>query len=224
MNKSIKQYYNELAENYDHSRFGNTYGKFINEQEVRILNKYVEKNNKGRNLDLACGTGRFLDYATHGIDISEEMLKISRLKNADKILQLADADDLPFENNYFDRVISFHLMMHLDQLKFEEILNEVKRVTKKDGLFIFDIPSALRRNLLNYSAKSWHGGYQFSVKYLEALIADDWKLVNFHGVSFFPLHRIPVKLRSKFLKMDNYFCESRFKAYASYLIFILQKK
>ena len=35
--KDIREYYDELAKDYDLSRFGNTYGEFINKQEEKCL-------------------------------------------------------------------------------------------------------------------------------------------------------------------------------------------
>ena len=37
MNPEVTNYYNDLASTYDESRFGNTYGKFIQDQEQLIL-------------------------------------------------------------------------------------------------------------------------------------------------------------------------------------------
>lgn len=225
MKEDITQYYDELAQDYDHSRFANSYGQFIQQEEVHILDTYLDKKSTNLNLDLACGTGRFLDYASYGIDASKEMLKVAKAKFPSTDLRVSQAEDLPFEANTFENVISFHLMMHLEQKVFENILLEVNRVTKPNGFFIFDIPSEKRRKLTNYNAKTWHGGYQVSVDYVQKFVEDhNWKLVDYHGVSFFPLHRIPKGLRSKVTGLDTFLCNSRLKEYSSYLVFILQKK
>lgn len=224
MKNEIKTYYNELAEEYDKSRFDNSYGQFIHYQEIEILNRYLGRNTDKINLDAACGTGRFLDYASHGIDISQEMLKVAKLKYPEKELTVAAAEALPFENAFFDNVTAFHLMMHLSKSKFEEILLDVNRVLKSEGYFIFDLPSEKRRNLTNYSASTWHGGHQASVDYIKKIASGNWTLINYHGVSFFPLHRIPKSLRKKIAGFDSFLCNSLFKEYASYLVFILQKK
>lgn len=79
MEKDIKEYYNKLASKYDQSRFANSYGKFIHIQEKRILTKYLGQLQNQKNLDLACGTGRFLNFASHGIDASEEMIKQAKM-------------------------------------------------------------------------------------------------------------------------------------------------
>ena len=78
--EKIIEYYNQLASEYDENRFGNSYGQFIDFQERRILNK-IFKNQSGKILDLACGSGRLTNFATSGADASEEMLKIAQKKH-----------------------------------------------------------------------------------------------------------------------------------------------
>jgi len=137
--EEINQYYNELAKDYDVNRFSNSYGKYIHHQENIILKKHLNQGKINCNLDLACGTGRFLKYADYGLDLSSKMVQISKTKFPDKKIAVGDAENLPFENVYFENVISFHLFMHLDLAVTEKILSETGRVTKKNGLFIFDV-------------------------------------------------------------------------------------
>ena len=97
-------------------------------------------------LEIACGTGRL----THHInlnrsvqskfiasDINTDMINIAKkkLKNADVTFILADAQELPFENNCFDLVIcQFGLMFFPDKAK---ALQEIIRVLQPGGKFIF---------------------------------------------------------------------------------------
>lgn len=224
MNEEIKAYYNNIASDYQASRFSNSYGQFIHQQESVILDKYLDKTAPLNCLDLACGTGRFLAYASHGVDISENMLKIAQEKYPNRDLQMAAGEDLPFENDYFQQVLSFHLMMHLQHEDLKRILNEVHRVTKKEGLFIFDIPSAKRRKLTRYTAKSWHGGNQIYIHELKQMLGNQWNLLEYQGIAFFPLHRIPKSLRPMARPLDSWFCASTFKELASHLVVVLQKK
>ena len=224
MKQEINQYYNKIAENYDSSRFSNSYGKYINNQENRILKKHLNQEKISLNLDLACGTGRFLKYANYGLDISSEMIKISKSKFPSKNIVIGDAEKLPYKNNYFENIISFHLFMHLDLTVTEKILSEASRVTKKDGLFIFDIPSLKRRKVSGYQSKSWRSGNQIEVEKLKKITAKDWNIECFYGIAFFPIHRIPKKTRKFFILIDNFLCESFLKEYSSHLIFVLRKK
>lgn len=227
-NKALKteiiKYYDDLATEYDTDRFSNSYGKYIHQQELKVLNKYLSKEDIDKNLDLACGTGRFLDFARYGIDLSSEMIKVSKNKFPQKDLTQGDAEKLNFENSSFANIFSFHLFMHLDKEMFLKIQKEVSRVCKSNGHFIFDIPSEKRRKLLKYKNPSWHGGYQISCNKLKLLTQTDWKIESLHGIAFFPIHRIPKRLRKFFIPIDNFFCNSIFKEYSSHLIFVLKKK
>ncbi|WP_196887444.1 class I SAM-dependent methyltransferase [Aureivirga sp. CE67] len=223
MKKEIVQYYDKLASEYDEDRFSNTYGKYIHQQERKVLEKYLDKNNIENNLDIACGTGRILDFSATGMDISQEMVKVSKEKYPEKNIIQGDAETIPFEENSFKNITSFHLFMHLDLETTKSILTEVHRVLEKDGLFIFDIPSEKRRKLTNYKSENWHGGNQITLKTIEKIITDNWEVKAFHGIAFFPIHRIPISFRSKFVKFDSFLCNSTWKEYSSHLIFVLKK-
>ena len=224
MKEEIIEYYNKLAKEYDVNRFSNSYGGYVHYQENRILKKYLSQNDTQLNLDLACGTGRFLKYADYGLDISKEMVEVAKQKFPQKKIAIGDAESVPFENSFFKNTISFHLLMHLDLSQVEKILSEINRVTIKGGYFIFDVPSKKRRNITGYKAASWHGGNQIDLQTIKKIITPDWELVSYHGIAFFPIHRIPKRLRRFFINIDDFLCGSIFKEYSSHLIFVLQKK
>ena len=75
---AVVAYYDEIAGTYDESRFGNSYGHFIDAEERRILDQLLPPNPLERRLEIACGTGRLTNYATHGLDASAEMLARAR--------------------------------------------------------------------------------------------------------------------------------------------------
>lgn len=91
-------------------------------------------------LDLGCGTGRILGELklfgaeVTAVDISEEMLSKAKKKHPDVEMIVADAENLPFENDYFDVVTATFLIVHL---KNPEIaFDEVYRVLKSGGEFV----------------------------------------------------------------------------------------
>ncbi|MDI6779379.1 MAG: class I SAM-dependent methyltransferase [Bacteroidota bacterium] len=107
---------------------------------------------KGVVLDVGTGTARIpllmleinpnLNIVT--VDLSENMLEVARL-NVKKAhlskkitLQKIDAKKLPFEDNYFDAVVSNSLLHHIsDPIP---VFKEINRVTKKWGsIFIRDL-------------------------------------------------------------------------------------
>ena len=219
MNTNIKDYYDNLANEYDDDRFGNSYGKYLDVQEKLILQKWLGNTEAQNVLDLGCGTGRFLEFANTGLDISPKMLAIAQQKFPSKKLVLSTATQSPFESETFDIIISFHVLMHLNRSTLQEILVETHRILKKNGRFVFDIPSKHRRKLTKYRAKNWHGSNDLTIEELQKTIGKQWKINQYQGIAFFPIHRIPKRLRPSFIRLDNFLCRSPFKKYASYLIF-----
>lgn len=219
----IVQYYDDIATRYDADRFGNSYGRFIDAQEKRILDKLISVKEE-RVLDLACGSGRLLAYATYGLDASTEMLRLAKEKFPEKVFLHAEANAIPLDASYVDTVISFHFFMHLDRPAIEKIVTEVHRVVKDGGRFIFDIPSAKRRKLLGYTGNSWHGAYSSDLKEIAEIGRDIFTIKRSYGVLMLPIHRLPVGIRKYFKWLDYHLANSFLKKYSSYLIIELVKK
>lgn len=220
MNK-IVEYYNDLASTYDQNRFENTYGRFIDNQERGILNQLLTNKNE-LILDLACGTGRLLNYASIGVDASAEMIAIAKRKFPEKTFLQTEADQIPVEDNSIDSIISFHFFMHLDQNKISQILEESNRILKKGGRIIFDIPSRKRRNLLGYKKTNWHGASSLSMN--DFKVNSNFKIKRTFGVLFFPIHRFPDFCRKFLVPLDSFLANSFLKEYSSYLIIELEKR
>lgn len=216
----IIQYYDELARNYDQDRFNNSYGKFIDRCERNILNKLVYPNEIV--VDLACGSGRLLNFASIGIDASKEMIAIAQAKFPDKKCYLADAEKIPLDDASVDTIIIFHFFMHLNEDKTHNILRECNRILKKNGRIIFDIPSKKRRSILGYKSSDWHGAYSLSFNDLKSL--SDFNIKKTGGLLFIPIHRFPIPVRSFLSKIDSLLSNSFLKEYSSYLIIELEKK
>lgn len=220
--EKVRNYYNEIAQSYDKSRFSNTYGDFIDRQERSFLDKYVTSKNT---LNLGCGTGRFMEYCKTGIDFSQEMLKVAEKNYPEGEYFLGSADTTPFDNNQFDAVICFHVLMHIDPSETKAIFREVNRILKPGGVFIFDYPSAERRKMTRYKADNWHGGTSFGKAAIKDMVEEqEWVTLKRKGVLFFPVHHIPVKLRKMAYGMDQFFSGSPLKQYSSYLIHAIKKQ
>ena len=71
----VVAYYDNIAGSYDESRFNNSYGMFIDVQERRVLDRLIPLQTDSLRLEMACGTGRLTNYATHALDASSEMMK-----------------------------------------------------------------------------------------------------------------------------------------------------
>jgi ubiquinone/menaquinone biosynthesis C-methylase UbiE len=220
MNQIIA-YYDHLAQSYDEDRFANPYGKFIDKQERIILDKILTNKNEII-LDLACGTGRLLNYASFGTDASPSMIEIAQKRFTEKIIYLNDAEKTNFESNSIDTIISFHFFMHLDQAKIDKVLEECHRILKENGRIVFDIPSKKRRKLLHFKAQAWHGAFSSSTAELSK--NPHFKMNRTFGLLFFPIHRFPKFIRQSLTHIDLLIANSWLKEYSSYLIIEFKKR
>ena len=217
----IIAYYDDLAKKYDQDRFGNTYGKFIDSQERKILDQILT-NKSELVVDLACGAGRFLNYASIGVDASLQMIEIAKSKFPQKTFLQNEADKILLGSNSIDTIISFHFFMHLDEKKIIQVLEEANRILKKNGRIIFDIPSQKRRNLLGYKKVNWHGASSLNLDNLKSI--PNFKINKTFGLLFFPIHRFPAFSRKFLVKLDTILANSFLKEYSSYLIIELEKR
>lgn len=224
MNEEIKNYYNNLAQTYDTNRFDNWYGKYIDIQERNFLKEISHLDKNYKILDLGCGTGRFLEFANYGVDISPEMIKVAKTKFQEKQICEGSVSSIPFSNNYFDIIYSLHVIMHLNKNMTESFLEEAYKKLKPKGKLIFDFPSKKRRETVNYKAQNWHAANQFSIEEIIKISEPNWKLIKYKGILFLPIHRFPNFIRPLFLFIDNFLCHSFLKEYASYIIIELEKK
>lgn len=100
-------------------------------------------------LDLGCGRGFYLKTCLKlfpksnivGIDKNESYLKVAhRLTKGQKNVkvQKADATNLPFKNNSFDRVIASEILEHIND--DEKAVSEIYRILKPKGKAIITVP------------------------------------------------------------------------------------
>lgn len=223
-NNENVSYYNKIAKTYDSSRFNNSYGAFIHRQELAFLDKYVGKQDLSKHLDLGCGTGRFLDYAHYGIDPSDQMLALAIKKHPEKELKVTGGTATGFTDQQFEKIYSFHVIMHLDREVIRDIIKESHRLLKPGGALIFDYPSHKRRHLIHYNAASWHGATSMDLKDVKKLTGELFTVTYSRGFLFLPIHKFPIKIRSWFYGMDQLLCSSFLKYYSSYIAVILKKK
>jgi ubiquinone/menaquinone biosynthesis C-methylase UbiE len=222
--QEIKSYYNELASSYDENRFGHSYGQYLHKQETGILKQWSRNWNSKDTIDLACGTGRFLEFAKNGVDISEHMILEARMKYPSHNLICSDLVRLPLASGRFNQAISFHLFMHLTEEKTKEIFEEVYRILAPNGVFVWDIPSKKRRGVFRRPKEDWHGAQAYDHVDIQRLAGDKWKVKSSRGIAFFPVHRLPQGLRPIVRGLDSFLCRMTFKHYASYLIIKMEKK
>ncbi|MEI6532380.1 MAG: methyltransferase domain-containing protein [Candidatus Roizmanbacteria bacterium] len=139
--KHAQKSFDLWAKNYDQG-LTNLFFDFNN----KIIINSIPQSNKCINiLDIGCGTGNLLinlykqnqNINLFGIDISEKMVQIAKLKtkNINNIhIKNGAAEDLPFEKEYFDCVVCSNSLHHHPNI--QKSLIEMTRVLKKQGKLI----------------------------------------------------------------------------------------
>jgi ubiquinone/menaquinone biosynthesis C-methylase UbiE len=169
--KMIDLYKKEkVTKGFDYHRSKHEYQRYKHKIESDFFKKAISEvpSRNIKILDVACGTGRMLPeiFKTKkkikyvGLDSSKEMFNELKKKEAfkknkkDISLVLADATKMPFKDNSFDIVCTYHLLWHLPENDQETVINEMLRVTKKGGIIILDI---LNKDFLWEKTKKYFG-------------------------------------------------------------------
>jgi len=111
--------------------------------------EFLEKVNlikpEDKILEIGCGIGSIVNelhnrrFNIQGTDISNEAISYGLNKFGDINLQVQPAENLPYEDESFDVVLSFDLFEHIAQI--EKHVSEVTRVLRKGGYYLFQTPN-----------------------------------------------------------------------------------
>lgn len=188
--KITTDYFNKTAEDYDTSHDG----KFVQCMYREILARVPDTRGQ-RLLDLGCGNGNILKILNeripaeyYGLDISEKMIEEAgkKLGKAAR-LQVGDAEQLPYKDNFFDVVVcnaSFH---HYPNP--EKAAAEMGRIIKSGGLLILGDPTmpSIMIEVFNWALKWSSSGDVKLWKKREirelfgrcGFAMEDWKRINY---------------------------------------------
>jgi len=113
----------------------------------QTLQDWVKQNNipvHSKILEIGCATGilsRYIAGLGHnltGVDLSESMIKVAQKNSPSISFQVADVNELPFETDAFDSVISASLLNIVSDRK--KALLEMLRVCRKGGTISILVP------------------------------------------------------------------------------------
>lgn len=157
------------------------------------LKKYNNKNYV-QILDVGCGDAvlfylldqKIKDYnlALYGVDSSDSALSVAVKKNSKGIFKKADLYNIPFEDNYFDMIISSDVIEHVVEAK--KMLSEIKRIGKKNSIIIIGTPiryTEIPRDKMHY--------YEFFPQEFKDLLNDffsDVKIIQSHKLRYLILY------------------------------------
>ena len=115
--------------------------KYIPGRWTDVAKKLIEfysLNSNSKVLDIGCGKGFLIfemiklipNLKIYGLDISKYAISNSKKEISDKLI-LGNANNLPFEDNFFDLVISINTLHCLNCMDLEKSLIEMQRVSKQ---------------------------------------------------------------------------------------------
>ena len=108
---------------------------------ISKIKEYASLNSDSKILEVGCGAGALLwclkDFNIYGIDRSEKLLGVAKkvMKNGE--FHIADASTIPFEDSYFDVVLSHSCFYYFSDKKYMfDVIVEIARILKKGGRLI----------------------------------------------------------------------------------------
>lgn len=111
------------------------------EEDIWIREYKEYFNRKGKCLDLGCGIGQYskelmsYGYEVTSSDISDIALEKVKEFNSN-VIKLDMQEKLPFSDNEFDLVFANLSIHYFSDKDTKKLMLEIKRILKKDGLFI----------------------------------------------------------------------------------------
>ena len=119
-------------------------------EDISKVSDLFKKQKVKRVLDLGCGAGRNLvyllekgfdvygiDYAPEGLKIIKENLKKEKTSCRLKLGNIFNK--LPYEDDFFDAVISVQVLQHGRVNEIKKVIKEIERVLKPGGLIFITL-------------------------------------------------------------------------------------
>jgi len=174
-----------IIKNWDYTKDSNNIDHLIHIKRYEWAKDYLKDL---KVLDNGCGTG----YGTYflaknnlkeiiGIDISEASIKYAQEKYKAKnlIYKQMNSISLNLRDNYFDAIISFDVIEHIDKKQQKEYLSEIVKVINDKGFLMIGSPNAaLSRE------KNPHHKKQLTLNEFKELLNLFFKEIDLFGEKF----------------------------------------
>jgi len=130
---------------------------FLTKKRAKTASNLISKTKRDKILDVGCGYYPYFLINSnfkekHGIDPNTNL---KELKDKNLFFKKMDVEKgkLPFKDNFFDVVTMLAVFEHINNDKLQFVLKEVKKVLKKDGLFIITTPAPWADWLIHFLGK-----------------------------------------------------------------------
>ncbi len=144
--KTLLERHEEVsADHYDRGIKNNIFQRYWHSKRFIEVEKLITSVS-GDILDIGCHSGLFtkrihgklLPNKIYGVDVSKVAIGRAKKRIPSGYFQIADAQNLPFENNTFAAVFCLEVLEHVDYP--QKVLSEIKRVLKKGGYSVLLVP------------------------------------------------------------------------------------
>ena len=157
----------------NHGYGGFSYNPKFWQPVIPTIVENYKLDNSSNVLDVGCAKGFFLydlklalpGINVTGVDISDYAVTNS-LPEVKPFLQVGNATELPFKDNYFDFVISINTIHNLNLQDCASALQEIERVTKGNSFITVD---AYRNDEERARMEAWN------LTALTMMSVDEWK-------------------------------------------------
>lgn len=228
MMKKSKETFNYQTKRWGIKPIKNLITDFQGLELVFFDNDLRSLNNKNISvLDLGCGGGNIDGYLKNkyplwkitGVDISSNSLKIAKKTFPNISFLESSADNLPLKTESIDLVVSFDTLEHFSNL--EKVLDETKRVLKKNGFLYVAIPLEKQFPTIYWLMYKlgWRGKKEFAghvnffnnQEFIKFVSKKGFKLISYHFSNhlLFSLADIPYYLMQSLLGKEAVSFESK---------------
>jgi ubiquinone/menaquinone biosynthesis C-methylase UbiE len=148
--KNSKHYWERLAQ--EEETIGGKSGRWIDDEkylkEALFLAKRLSLDDSHAFLSVGCGSGAYLRYLSGntkinvGIDYAENAIYWAKRVVSNSYFCVAEANRLPFKDNFFDRIICYSVFLCFPNLDYAyQVIDELLRVCKPAGIILLgDLP------------------------------------------------------------------------------------
>lgn len=143
--KEVRDFWDSIVNIYDSSneQFSNTHL-----QRFKEIIRYLDLRPSQKILNIWSRTGLAIPYLRRkcqginivNLEVSPKFIEIAQKKFPEEKFQKTDLENLPFEDNYFNYILSLETLEHVPKpLTF---LQELYRTIKPNGLLVMSLPPA----------------------------------------------------------------------------------
>lgn len=110
-------------------------------KQIKVIEPY------DKILEIGCGKGNMTNYLTEqgydiiGTDVNKDRIDFAIKKYPNTRFMYMDGENIIYDNNKFDVVLSFDVIEHIPNIK--KHFQEVNRILKKDGKYIIVTPNKI---------------------------------------------------------------------------------